>query len=394
MAKMGPKKGKAMRRFGAVRRYRSGRWTASYIDPTGLRRRAPDTFETKSDAEIWLSQVEADISRKDWRDPDAGAVNFEEYALKWVKERGVAPLTEELYERLLRLHVLPTFEEYDLDEITPPRVREWRTERLATTGAATTVAKSYRLLKAILETATDDELIRRNPCRIRGAGKEVAEEREIATVPQVDALADAVGPRWRLMVYLGAYGPLRPEEQAELRRKDVDIDTMTIRVRKAAPELSTGERAEGPTKSEAGKRYVVLPAFLRAELRRHLDWYAERGPEGLLFVGEKGAPFRRSSFGRKWRRARAVVGMPDGFRFYDLRHTGHTLSTRSGATLKDTMVRAGQSTERAALIYQHSDRERQKEVASGLDKMVRAARERDADQPEEGAGGAEVVRGA
>ncbi|CAM5323093.1 hypothetical protein SPURM210S_02037 [Streptomyces purpurascens] len=25
---------------------------------------------------------------------------------------------------------------------------------------------------------------------------------------------------------------------------------------------------------------------------------------------------------------------PDGFRFYDLRHTGHTLSTRSGATLK------------------------------------------------------------
>lgn len=394
MAKMGPKKGKAMRRFGAVRMYRSGRWTASYIDPTGLRRRAPDTFETKNDAEIWLSQVEADITRKDWRDPDAGAVNFEEYALKWVKERGVAPLTEELYERLLRLHLLPTFEEYDLDEITPPRVREWRTKRLATTGAATTIAKSYRLLKAILETATDDELIRRNPCRIRGAGKEVAEEREIATVPQVDALADAVGPRWRLMVYLGAYGPLRPEEQAELRRKDVDIDTMTIRVRKAAPELSTGERAEGPTKSEAGKRYVVLPAFLRTELRRHLDWYAEKGPEGLLFVGEKGAPFRRSSFGRKWRRARAVVGMPDGFRFYDLRHTGHTLSTRSGATLKDTMVRAGQSTERAALIYQHSDRERQKEVASGLDKMVRAAREKDADQPEEGPGGAEVVRGA
>ncbi|MFD8071896.1 tyrosine-type recombinase/integrase [Streptomyces sp. NPDC059718] len=391
---MGPKKGKAMRRFGAVRMYRSGRWTASYVDPTGLRRRAPDTFETKTDAEIWLSQVEADISRKDWRDPDAGAVNFEEYALKWVKERGVAPLTEELYERLLRLHVLPTFEEYDLDEITPPRVREWRTERLATTGAATTVAKSYRLLKAIMETATDDELIRRNPCRIRGAGKEVAEEREIATVPQVDALADAVGPRWRLMVYLGAYGPLRPEEQAELRRKDVDIDTMTIRVRKAAPELSTGERAEGPTKSEAGKRYVVLPAFLRTELRRHLDWYAEKGPEGLLFVGEKGAPFRRSSFGRKWRRARAVVAMPDGFRFYDLRHTGHTLSTRSGATLKDTMVRAGQSTERAALIYQHSDRERQKEVASGLDKMVRAARDKDADQPEEGPGGAEVVRGA
>ncbi|TXS37114.1 hypothetical protein EAO72_27550 [Streptomyces sp. or43] len=46
-----------------------------------------------------------------------------------------------------------------------------------------------------------------------------------------------------------------------------------------------------------------------------------------------------------------------GFRFCDLRHTGHTLSTRSGATLKDTMVRAGQSSEKAAMIYQHSDTE-------------------------------------
>lgn len=39
-----------------------------------------------------------------------------------------------------------------------------------------------------------------------------------------------------------------------------------------------------------------------------------------------------------------------GFRFYDLRHTGHTIATRSGATLKDTMVHAGQSSEKAALM--------------------------------------------
>jgi hypothetical protein len=38
------------------------------------------------------------------------------------------------------------------------------------------------------------------------------------------------------------------------------------------------------------------------------------------------------------------------------------------------MVRAGQSSEKAALIYQHSDEERQRDVASGLDDMVRAER--------------------
>ncbi|MFE1900090.1 tyrosine-type recombinase/integrase [Streptomyces yangpuensis] len=396
MVKHSTKKGKPQRRFGTVRQFRSGRWTASYIDPMGVRRRPDEPFETKKDAEIWLSQIEADITRKDWRDPDAGAVNFEEYALKWVAERGVAPLTEELYLRLLRLHILPTFREWDLDEITPPRVREWRAERLKTTKAETTVAKSYRLLKAVLETATDDELIRRNPCRIRGAGKEVAAEGRVATVEQVDALAEAIGLRWRLMVYLGAYGPMRPEEQAELRRKDIDLDSMTITIRKAAPELNTGRRAEGPTKSEAGRRRVVLPEFLRTDLTRHLDWYAEqeKGGEGLLFVGEKGGLFRRTTFGRKWRKARAKVGMPTGFRFYDLRHTGHTLSTRSGATLKDTMVRAGQSSEKAAMIYQHSDLTRQGEVAAGLDRMVREQRKKAAEKPPQGPRGADVVQDA
>ncbi|MEU6824076.1 tyrosine-type recombinase/integrase [Streptomyces atriruber] len=372
---MANKKGRR-RRFGAVRQYRSGSWTASYLSPDGDRIRAEETFETKKDAEIWLSQVEADLSRGDWRAPDSGAVNFSAYAAKWVDERGLAVRTVDLYKHLLRLHILPTLGAYDLDEVTAPRVREWRTERLRTTGAKTTTAKAYRLLKAIMETAVDDELISRNPCRIKGAGKEVAAERRIATVEQVDALADAIGPRWRFMIYLGAYGPMRPEEQAGLRRRDVDLEDLVIRVRVAEPERTNGRRAPGPTKSDAGARVVVLPEFLRREAEWHLDWYTEKakGPDGLLFVGEKGAPFRRTSFGRKWRRARAAVGLPDDFRFYDLRHTGHTLTTRSGATLKDTMVRAGQSSEKAALGYQHSDEGRQRDVAAGLDSLVRAER--------------------
>jgi integrase len=347
-------------------------------------RPAPVTFETKADADDWLAERQTEIRRGEWRDPEAGAVSFQAYADKWVDERELAPLTRDLYRYLLDKHLF-AFAESDLDEITAPRVREWRADRLRTSNAKTMTAKAYRLLKAIMETAVDDELITRNPCRIKGAGKEKAAERRIATVAQVDALAEAVGMRWRLMVYLGAYGPMRPEELAGLRRRDVDLDNLRVRVRLAEPERMNGRRVQGDTKSEAGTRTVILPAFLHRELRWHLESYAEPGPDGLIFVGEKGAPFRRSTFGRKWRKARETVGMPEGFRFYDLRHTGHTLSTRSGATLKDTMVRAGQSSEKAALIYQHSDDERQAEVAAGLDATVRkaraAAREKQPDRP-------------
>ena len=81
-------------------------------------------------------------------------------------------------------------------------------------------------------------------------------------------------------------------------------------------------------------------------------------------------------------------------RTHDLRHTCASLSTRSGATLKDTMVRAGQSSEKAALIYQHSDEERQEEVAAGLDDAtVQKAREEAARKATEERSGTDLARG-
>lgn len=65
-------------------------------------------------------------------------------------------------------------------------------------------------------------------------------------------------------------------------------------------------------------------------------------------------------------------------RFYDLRHTGNTLAADTGAKLKDLMVRAGQSSERAQLIYQHSTAKHQRRPAQGIDAEVRAQRQEDA----------------
>jgi hypothetical protein len=106
----------------------------------------------------------------------------------------------------------------------------------------------------------------------------------------------------------------------------------------AQQELTTGRRVVGDTKPEAGRWFIVFPPFMRKDLERQLKWFAEKEPEGLLCVREPGVSFRRSSFGRKLRRARLKVGLPENFRLSDLRHTDHTPATQSGATLK---VRAG-----------------------------------------------------
>ncbi|WP_031075543.1 tyrosine-type recombinase/integrase [Streptomyces sp. NRRL WC-3742] len=369
------------RQFGRIRKLPSGRFQARYLDPTGMLRPAPETFETKTDADDWLAEMQTSIRKKDWRDPDAGAVNFGKYADAWITERGLMETTLELYRRLLRLHLQPNFGDLDLDEITPPLVRAWRAE-LRATGKHTTAAKAYRLLKSVMATATDDELIRRNPCRIKGAGKESAEERGVASIEKVYELAEYVGLRWRAMVLLAAFTTLRPEELAELRRKDIDLLASTVRVRLAAPELNTGRRALGDTKSEAGKRVVTIPAAVLPDVRLHLELFAEKGDEGLLFVGEKGAPFRRTTFGRIWRKARAKAGMP-GFRFYDLRHTGNNLAAATGASLKELMARMGHASVRAALIYQHATSERDKKIADGMDTAINDALGRGTTPPDQ-----------
>ncbi len=78
--------------------------------------------------------------------------------------------------------------------------------------------------RAVVNTAVDDELIRRNPCRIKGAGDEASPERPVATPEQVVALAGSMPARWRALVLLAAAASLRWGELMALTRADVDVE--------------------------------------------------------------------------------------------------------------------------------------------------------------------------
>jgi hypothetical protein len=107
------------------------------------------------------------------------------YATHWHADRRLEPRSRELYAMLLRLHIMPWFGDLALDRIAPPMVRLWRTNLLRQGRSESTAAKSYRLLRAILNTAVkDDRLLRENPCRMRGFDKEPTSERPTASIDQ------------------------------------------------------------------------------------------------------------------------------------------------------------------------------------------------------------------
>jgi integrase len=360
------------RRFGRVRCLPSGRWHARYKGPDAIDRPAPRTFASKAEAERWLALTEAEVIRGNWLNPDVGRAPFADYAQSWVAERpNLRPKTIQLYDGLVRLHLIPTFGALTVQDITEPRVRRWRRNLLDAGVGAVTVAKAYRLLKAILNTAVDDGLIRRNPCRIKGAGQEKSPERPVLTIRQVFDLANAFDRRYRVLVLLAVFCSLRWGELAALRRRHIDLASGTVHVEVSVAELTDGSLVTGPPKSLAGKRVVSIPAFLLADIRPHLNDFTLPGDDALVFTGPKNAPLRRSNFTRAWRDATKTAGLV-GFHFHDLRHTGNTIAGAAGASLRELMERMGHSTTRAALIYQHRTSERDKLIADAMGKLAEA----------------------
>lgn len=358
---------------GSVRRLPSGRWQVRYTAPDGLRRSAEHTYPTKADATKALSLIDTAIIRGSWVDPSRDIPALGEYAERWIEERpGLSPRTVELYRGLLRRHITPRVGHHPLPAITPEVVRSWRQGLLIAGVGPTTVAKAYRLLRAVLATAVDDEAIGRNPCRIKGASVEHTPERPVLTLQESFALADAIAPRYRAMVLLAVFGSLRWGELMGLTRADIDLLNATVHVRRSVAEVASKLVVKQP-KSQAGVRSIALPQWMLPELEKHLELFAEPGTTGRLFVGAKGSTPRRGHWTKTWRAAKRQAGVPEGIHFHDLRHTGNHLAAASGASTRELMGRMGHASMRAALIYQHRTADRDRLIADALDTLIDAA---------------------
>jgi integrase len=164
------------------------------------------------------------------------------------------------------------------------------------------------------------------------------EEMRFLTPAEVATLADAIAPRYRALVLVGAYGGLRIGELAGLRRSRVDLLRGTVTVAEIVVEVR-GVLHIGPPKTRASRRTVGLPSFVAEELAAHLTGPGD--PESFVFTAPHGGPLRVTGFrARVWRPATRKVGL-DGLRIHDLRHTAVALWIAAGANPKEVAARAG-----------------------------------------------------
>jgi integrase len=209
-----------------------------------------------------------------------------EYTAQWIDERDLSVRSAELYRGLLRNHITPWIGHLDLADVVPPTIRRWRRKLRDHSVSEGVMAKAYRLLHAVLTTAVEDGSIRANPCTIKGAGQHESDERPVATLEQVFALAEAIQPRYRLVVLLATFTSLRYGEIMGLRRGDFALGDRKVKIDRTHIQPDTGPTFDGDPKANSG-RTVSLPMLLVPEVEAHLTEFVDRSPDASVFVGPR-----------------------------------------------------------------------------------------------------------
>ncbi len=339
------------------------------------------TFTTKREAQQYEASLRLEQSNGTWIDPRSSKITLEIYSIQWLKSKvGLRLRTRELYFGLLKHHIIPHIGYCELGELSTSLVRTWYADLMEKGLAQSTVAKAYRLVRTILNTAVEDSLIKSNPCSIKGAGLGKSQERPVASLEEVFALAKSIDERYRVAVILATFAGLRLGEILGLERKSIDIKSGTVKITQQMQELSNGRYYLALPKSEAGSRTIALPDFVINEIVDHLANFVAGDDSSLLFTGGNGAPLRRGVLFKAWKKARTEVGV-EYLHFHDLRHTGNTLAAMTGASTKELMARMGHSSSEAALRYQHATRDRDIAIASKLNLMAKGYLENTLNQP-------------
>ena len=203
-------------------------------------------------------------------------------------------------------------------------------------------------------------MLARSPCRQVPLPRIERAEMRFLTVAEVRRLAVAVGPGYRALILLGAYGGLRIGEMTGLRRKRLDLGAGVVEVAEVVTEMH-GHLYVGPPKTTAGRRRVGLPRVVVVEaLQEHLAGRLVE-PDSFVFAVSNGTPLRTASFRtRVWRPATRAAGL-EGLRIHDLRHTAVALWIAAGAGPKEVATRAGHTSvsftlDRYGHLYPEADR--------------------------------------
>jgi integrase len=301
------------------------RWRVRYLDPDGRER--SKSFARKLDAENFRAQVDADLLRGTYLDPDAGRMTLRAYAAEWVKGWHADSSRGEKVRSHLGNHIVPGLGSHTLAQLAarPSIIQQWLSGlKLAPSSAG----QVFITLSSVLSAAADDGRIARNPCSAKSVRAPRQPRRKVDpwTGAEVAAVRAALPARWQAMADCGAGLGMRQGEIIGFGPDEIDFLRRQVHIRRQVKRQ--GGRAWFAPPKGGRDRDVPLPEAVALRLAESiaafppvavtLPWNdpgSKRHGQGvtavLMFTTAAGGALNPSTFNTvAWRRGRAAACAP------------------------------------------------------------------------------------
>jgi integrase len=306
---------------------RDASWQVRYYDENGARR-SQSGFQTKTEAEDWMSRKAEEVAalrRGDLLAPDERPATIDTLLDLFLEKHGrtVDPATEYALRSRLR-KARAEFGTRHPDSLRRVEVEDWR--QSLPPGSRHGVFRAFRQaltwgeLRGYVERNASTGI--KNPKRQRHERRPVV---PFESWDEVRQLAAELDPRFAAIPIVAVGTGLRPEELFGLHRADVDRQAGVLRVERRYTQrtLKQGGKTAGSVRA-VPLRAVVLVA---------IDSMPRRIDTEILFPAARGGYIESEKLRyRVWTPAFKAAGL-DHRRLYDCRHTFATWAIEQGIEL-------------------------------------------------------------
>lgn len=363
---------------GAIYQRGDGRWVGAVhlgYDANGKRLRRTYTGKTRT---IVARKVEdAVLKVRQGLPVPSERVTVEEYLTGWLRDTASVGLKESTllqYQRMTRIHVLPSLGKHRLARLNADHLQQLYAAKLAEGLAPATVTYIHRVIHRALDDALRRGYVFRNVAALTSTPPVPKSEALAFTGEQARKFIAAVrGDPLEALYILALSTGLRRGELLALQWADVDLEAGHVSVRRAMTKIAGGWAVAEP-KSASSRRVVKLTQGAIDALQEH------RGdllplPSTLVFTNARGLPIDGRNLLREFKVLTKRAGLGTDFTFHSLRHSTATLMLVNGEHPRVVMEALGHSRVNVTMdIYSHVQPHLQAEAAKRMDVSLFGAR--------------------
>lgn len=248
------------------------------------------------------------------------------------------------YESAVRIHIVPHIGDKKINLLTTADVqkmyiklsKEGRVNKTTRKGAGLSdnyIRRIHMMLHQAMEMAVSEKLIIKNPTNGTTIPKRRRDTMKVLNDEQLDRFLEVIRgeEHWRDFFYTVLTTGLRKGEACGLMWSDFDEKKSTLRVTRTVTKKRGGGLIWGDTKTEAGRRTIVLPPSTAEVLKARKAKAKTQWIFHNIYKPEE--PMHPDLAYHTLHRLLKKAGLPQ-IRFHDLRHTFATHAQAGGVDVK------------------------------------------------------------